>query len=186
MRHDAIALAAAFALQGAAVAAVPAHETWIRAHGTPVTVAVEPVDPYDPLRGYALTFRYNGADERLPGYDGGAADGAAAYVVLAAPHSPGERWQPRRIQRDLPRGERALHVRYRRWCAAGLPSSRYRCTALVVQPSAWYVDERDRFALAAALREGRAVAELRVAPDGEASLMRLKAAPSAGTMGPRG
>jgi uncharacterized membrane-anchored protein len=187
VRREAVALGAVFALQAAVVAAVPARETWIRAHGTPAVLAVEPVDPYDPLRGYALTFAYRGIDDSLPGYDDDSPNGATAYVVLAAAR-PGEPARPLRVQRDRPRGEPALRVVYRRTCPPGIVRRQYRyyCAHLEVQPNAWYVDERERFALRDALRDHRVVAELRIAPDGEASLLRLEAAPSAGTMGPRG
>jgi uncharacterized membrane-anchored protein len=186
MRREAVALAAVFALQAAVVAAVPAHEIWIRSHGTPAVLAVEPVDPYDPLRGYALTFRYQGIDDALPGYEYDAPNGSAAYVVLARPGRPGEPARPVRVQRARPRGELALRVQYSRLCAPGSLRRHDHCMRLEMQPNAWYVDERERFALGDALRDGRAVAELRIAPDGEASLLRLEAAPSAGTMGPRG
>lgn len=187
MRRDVIALGAVFALQAALVAAVPAREIWIRAHGTPAVLAVEPVDPYDPLRGYALTFGYHGIDRSLPGYDDDSPNGTIAYVVLA-PGRSGRPTRPLRLQRNRPAAEPALRVRYRRTCVPGIAQRQYHvyCAHLEVQPNAWYVDERDRLALVDGLRDHRVVAQLRITPDGEASLLRLEAAPSAGTMGPRG
>jgi uncharacterized membrane-anchored protein len=181
MRRDITMLAAALSLQVAAAFAIPVQESWVRERGTEVRLAVQPVDPYDALRGYAVTFTYPAINAQLPGFDTNAAEGSTAYVILERPRN-GDPARPLRLSRRLPApwGMLALRVQYHRhvYCANGLP-----CSTLLVRPNTWYIDERLRKAAARAISDGQAVAELRVTPDGEASLMALRVAPSAGTMG---
>jgi GDYXXLXY motif protein len=186
MKRELAALGAAFAVQAAAVAAVPVHETWLRSQGADVTLAVQPVDPYDPMRGYGLSFTYRGIDRRLPGFDAGAASGAVAYVVLAPGAIPGQPARPVRLIDHLPapRGTVPLRVRYLRegFCAPGR-GSQDACLTITARPDTWYLDERRRDVFARALKDDRAVADLRITSHGEGSLLRLRLAPSAGTMG---
>lgn len=187
MRGEVAAVAAALAVQVAVVAAVPLHESWIRANGRTVTVAVDPVDPYEPLRGYHADFTYRGVGPELPGFDKAAPEGAPAWIVLRV----GRQDEPARPDRIARRpaaalGAPALRARYavveRSSCWNELRDA--GCRKLELTPNAWYADEQTVAAMGSALRSHQAVAELRVTPDGDASLLRLR--PSGAKGGPGG
>ena len=181
MQREALALAGAFAVQALAVAAIPAHESWIRASGRTVPVAVEPVDPYDPVRGYYAAFTYPGIDAKLAGFDRHAADGSSAWVVLK-PLFPGGAARPVRIVRSpVGQGDPVLRVHYAVAAECYGEDKDAGCRKLRVTPDAWYGDEAAVRAIGPVLREHRAVAELRITADGDASLIRLR--PSRGGMG---
>ena len=169
MRRDALLLAAALAVQLVLVAAIPLHETIIRATGRTVVVAVDPLDPYDPLRGYHVNFTYRHLGSDLPGFDPKASDGSAAWAVLKAPH-PGEAAVAVGIVRSpgAGHGDAVLRGRYRvvdeSGCAGALRAA--GCRTLAVAPNAWYGDEASVAALGDTLRGYEAVAELRVTDDG--------------------
>ena len=178
MQRSALAVAAALGVQAVLVAVVPLHESWIRATGRAVTVAVDPVDPYDPVRGYYARFTYHGMVPDLRGYDDHARDGAPVWVVLDVSR-PGEPAHPVRLARspaDVSRNEFVIRARYVIGTAQ-CPG----CRALVVTPDAWYADQDQVRALGPVLSDHQAVAELRVTADGAASLVRLR--PSSGGMG---
>lgn len=184
MRRDALLLATALAVQVVLVSAIPLHETVIRTTGRTVIAGVEPVDPYDPLRGYHARFTYRHLDPDLPGFDPKAPDGATAWVVLKAPH-PGEVAVAVGIVRSpaAAHGDAVLRARYRvappEWCSSAVRA--HGCRSLAATPDAWYADEASVSALGEALRGSDAVAELRVTDDGDASLLRL--APSRAAQG---
>ncbi len=176
MRRDMLALAAALAVQVVLVAAIPLHETLVRMTGRTVVIAVEPFDPYDPVRGYHADFTYPGFDRTLPGFDHEAADGSPALVVLQ-PTRAEEGVRPVRIVRSLAdsRGAVVLRARYVLYgeCRRGADVS--ACRFLHVTPDVWYADEGTFNTMGGFLRQHLAVAELRVTPDGDASLLRLRA-----------
>jgi len=176
MRRDLIAIAGALAVQAALVAAIPLHESWIRATGRTILVAVDPVDPYEPLRGYHADFTYRGIDQSLPGFDGNAADGSSAWVLFGAPRR-NEPYAPvRLVSSPAAAGTApALRVRYSidsRFCDE--TRKRAGCRTLRVTPNAWYADEASAAAIRPLLQSHQAVAELRVTRDGDASLMALR------------
>jgi GDYXXLXY protein len=183
MRPDVLAVAAALALQAALVAAIPLHETFVRTTGRTVVIAVEPIDPYDPVRGYHADFKYRGlgpTDPVLPGFDHQAADGSPAFVLLQ-PDRGGAGARPIRIVRSPADGRGALVIRahyvVRGDCSHVADDS--SCRFLHVTPDAWYADEGAFNVMGGYLRENQAVAELRVTADGDASLIRLRPSPAA-------
>jgi hypothetical protein len=184
MRRDALLVAAALAVQVVLVAAIPLHETITRATGRTVVVAVDPVDPYDPMRGYHVSFTYRHLGSDLPGFDPKASDGSIAWAVLKAPR-PGEAAVAVAIVRSpaAGHGDAVLRVRYRvadeSGCSGALRAA--GCRRLAAAPNAWYADEASVSALGETLRGYDAVAELRVTADGDASLLRLT--PSGGAKG---
>ncbi|MDB5073071.1 MAG: hypothetical protein JWM87_4182 [Candidatus Eremiobacteraeota bacterium] len=184
MRRNALFVAAALAVQVILVGAIPLHETIVRATGRTVIVSVDPVDPYDPLRGYHANFTYRHLGPHLPGFDRAARDGSTAWAVLQAPH-PGEAAVPVAIVRSpaAGRGDSVLRVHYRvvdeEHCSSTLRAA--GCRTLRAGRNAWYADEASVAALSEALRGYSAVAELRLTADGDASLLRLT--PSGGAKG---
>lgn len=111
------------ALQTLLIAFAPAQALYLQATGETVVLQTVPVDPYDILRGYYVTLRYDISDpatlEALPGWE--AVDVAHAalqerdssfdravefYVVLAAPTdvttTPPPAWTPVAVQGDRP------------------------------------------------------------------------------------
>jgi uncharacterized membrane-anchored protein len=186
MRRETAVLAAALGFQALLIAAVPAHEGWIRAVGTTVLLPVQPVDPYDPLRGYSLRFAYRGLDAKLPGFKRDAQNGEQAFAVIRPSARPADIGHPDRLVSSPAEagGRPVLRVRYdKRGCSGYTPADGV-CGRLEAEPDTWYVDERERVRLSRAIRGGLAVAELRVTPDGDASLLRLR--PSSAEMGPGG
>ncbi|MBV8370752.1 MAG: GDYXXLXY domain-containing protein [Candidatus Eremiobacteraeota bacterium] len=178
MQRSALAVVAALGVQAVLVAAIPLHESWIRATGREVTVAVDPVDPYNPVRGYYARFTYRGMVPDLRGFDERARNGAPVWVVLDVSR-PDEPARPVRLARspaDAGRNEVVMRARY----LIGT-SQCPGCRALMVTPDAWYADRDQVQALGPALNDHQAVAELRVTAGGDASLLRLR--PSGGGMG---
>lgn len=119
------------AIQAAIIITVPLQSAVIYSTGKPITLKTVPVDPYDFLRGYSQTLRYEISSldmlEKLPGgkdvfkdnYDYRQAD---FYVTLQAPTaetSPHTHWRAIRVSRDrpnsLPDNQVALKGRYERW-----------------------------------------------------------------------
>lgn len=182
MRSDVLAVAAALAIQAAVVAAIPMHETFVRATGRTVVLAVDPVDPYDPVRGYHADFKYAGLSHDLPGFDRMAAGGSPAWVVLER-NDAGDGLRPVRVVRSpgAAGGAAVLRAHYVVPEQCYQPDDASRCRSLHATPDAWYADEAAVTALSEALRDHQAVAELRVTADGDASLLRLR--PSRGKMG---
>lgn len=97
--------------QAALIIMVPAQDAYTSIAGKPITLQTAPVDPYDLLRGYSQTLRYNISDvnalKKLPG--GKWLDQHASgefYVVLEAPaqgnSQPPKPWKPVRISGDRP------------------------------------------------------------------------------------
>jgi hypothetical protein len=170
VRRSTAAIAAALAVQAVLVAAIPLHESWTRAHGRAVTVAVDPVDPYDPVRGYYARFTYRDIDSTLSGFDHHARDGAPVWIVLKVSRAD-QPARPVRLARspDAGPGEAVLRGRY----SMGTPSCP-GCQEVRLTPDRWYADQEQVAALGPVLREHQAVAELRVTADGNASLIRLR------------
>lgn len=98
--------------QAALIVAVPARDAYTYAVGKPVILQTAPVDPYDLLRGYYQTLRYDISDPALlRSLPGGTvlAEGRTStrfYVVLEAPAAsnatPPQPWKPVRISSDRP------------------------------------------------------------------------------------
>lgn len=97
--------------QAALIIVVPAQDAYTSIAGKPITLQTAPVDPYDLLRGYSQTLRYDISDvnalKKLPG--GKWLDQHASgdfYVVLEAPiqsnSQPPKPWKPMRISGDRP------------------------------------------------------------------------------------
>jgi uncharacterized membrane-anchored protein len=93
--------------------AVPAQDAYTVVAGKPVILQTAPVDPYDLLRGYYQTLRYDISDlallRSLPGgtvLSEGQGHSTSFYVVLEAPVPsnavPPQPWKPVEISVDRP------------------------------------------------------------------------------------
>ncbi|MGC9504627.1 GDYXXLXY domain-containing protein [Baaleninema sp.] len=123
------------ALQTLLILAVPARDAYTMAYGTRVILQTAPVDPYDMMRGYYQTLRYDISQietlQSLPGGDrlfashrrGSSYD---FYVVLEPPEPASETasqpptpWVPVRVSEEPPanlaENQIALRGQYRRW-----------------------------------------------------------------------
>ncbi|MFG6100142.1 GDYXXLXY domain-containing protein [Leptothoe sp. ISB3NOV94-8A] len=100
-------------IQTAIIVAVPAQDVYTSATGTSVTLQTAPVDPYDFLRGYYQTLRYDISQREtlrtLPGGEKFFEDydyqPQAFFVVLEAPKtetSPPTPWQPILVSETRP------------------------------------------------------------------------------------
>ncbi|MCM1981449.1 GDYXXLXY domain-containing protein [Lyngbya confervoides] len=99
-------------MQAALIIAVPTQSAITYATGTTVTLKTVPVDPYDFLRGYSQTLRYEISNPEvlanLPGGPEIFQEGyqpTSVYVILEAPalsSEPPVAWQPKRVSRDRP------------------------------------------------------------------------------------
>jgi uncharacterized membrane-anchored protein len=97
----------------AQLVAIPARDAYTYVAGKPVTLQTAPVDPYDLLRGYYQTLRYDISDaallRSLPGGDRLTAAPETSlpfYVILEAPAAtattPPPPWKPVRISLNRP------------------------------------------------------------------------------------
>ncbi|MEM9136009.1 MAG: GDYXXLXY domain-containing protein [Cyanobacteria bacterium P01_F01_bin.42] len=115
-------------MQTAIIIAVPLQSAVIYTTGREVTLKTAPVDPYDLLRGYSQTLRYEISDtetlSKLPGgkdifKDNFDAKSPSVYVVLKAPAADAAPWEPIRVSRDRPRSlpdnQVALKGSHRGW-----------------------------------------------------------------------
>ena len=117
--------------QGLLILAVPAQAIYTSIFGQTVILQTLPVDPYDLLRGYSQTLRYEISPtsnlKTLPGWDTLSqrsgrylSRGTKLYVILAAPDSdaatanqkPPTAWEPiavsSQLPTDLPTGQVAI------------------------------------------------------------------------------
>lgn len=116
--------------QAVLIAAVPARDAYTYVAGKPVILQTAPVDPYDLLRGYYQTLRYDISDPNLlKSLPGGEAISAIQgqtnefYVVLEAPTqtntTPPQPWKPVRISVDRPTNlssnQTAIQGQYNGW-----------------------------------------------------------------------
>ncbi|MEL7224250.1 MAG: GDYXXLXY domain-containing protein [Cyanobacteria bacterium J06576_12] len=123
---------AAMLLQSALIVAVPFQSALTYAQGETVTLRTLPVDPYDLLRGYSQTLRYDiSIANNLKALPGGEElltwknEGELVYVTLAAPNKADaefdaiapDAWTPVAVSLDLPEalepGQVALRGRFR-------------------------------------------------------------------------
>lgn len=101
--------------QAMLIVAVPARDAYTYIAGQPVILQTVPVDPYDLLRGYSQTLRYDISDPSLlRSIPGGEAisevpgNSTRFYVVLEAPPpppspaTPPQPWKPVQIRADRP------------------------------------------------------------------------------------
>ncbi|MBL1174574.1 GDYXXLXY domain-containing protein [Pantanalinema sp. GBBB05] len=97
--------------QAALIIMVPAQDAYTSIAGKPITLQTAPVDPYDLLRGYSQTLRYDISDlnalKKLPGGKWLDQHGSGDfYVVLEAPVQSNSQlpkpWKPMRISGDRP------------------------------------------------------------------------------------
>lgn len=101
------ALYAALGAQLLLLSFLPGHKVAAARSGQPITLAVVPVDPVDPLRGRYVDLRYVAGDgdrlAKLPGYDAGrAADGTAVWLTMEAGIGPDQPWGPVAVAYDQP------------------------------------------------------------------------------------
>lgn len=126
---------AAMLLQSALIVAVPLQSALTYAQGETVTLQTLPVDPYDPLRGYSQTLRFDISDSNvlkpLPGGEEVFTwknEGELIYVTLASPNRANSEfdelatpmaWTPVAVSLELPdsldAGQIALRGRYKGW-----------------------------------------------------------------------
>ena len=98
-----------FVLQLAIILIVPAKSAYTYNFGTPAILQTIPVDPYDLLRGYSQTLRYDISDAReikkLPGGDN-LSKGNLFYLTLQADPQPNQKpplpWQAISVSQELP------------------------------------------------------------------------------------
>lgn len=117
--------------QAALIVAVPAQDAYTWVNGKTAVLQTAPVDPYDLLRGYYQTLRYDISDpsllQSLPGGEvitSLQGQSTTFYVVLeapdptATPHPPLP-WQPIRVSADRPTdlndNEIAIEGQYNGW-----------------------------------------------------------------------
>lgn len=119
------------AIQTVLIVAIPLQSAVIYKTGRPVTLKTVPVDPYDLLRGYSQTLRYEISNRetlsKLPGgqdifKDDYVGQSEQFYVILEAPAvetTPPSAWEPIRVSRDRPQSlsdsQVALKGRVERW-----------------------------------------------------------------------
>ena len=97
------------------IAAVPAQAVYTHLNGRTVILQTLPVDPYDLLRGYSQTLRYNVSQvenlEQLPGWEQAAQSqenteplkGTHLYVILEAPDGESiQPWKAVAVSRERP------------------------------------------------------------------------------------
>lgn len=103
-------------LQTGLILAVPAKAFYTYVSGQTVVLQTVPVDPYDLLRGYSQTLRYDISRidnlKNLPGWDElkiekNSRNATKFYVILEAPKSSGDReppspWQPVAVSKNMP------------------------------------------------------------------------------------
>ena len=122
-----------FLLQLIVILSIPSQSFYTYAFGETIVIQTRPVDPYDVLRGYSQTLRYDISDlnelKQLPG--GKDLEQAKTfYVILKAPESQDQQpplpWIPSKIRiekpQNLPDNEIAIAgtVENSRWANYGL------------------------------------------------------------------
>ena len=122
-----------FFLQLIVILSIPSQSFYTYAFGETIVIQTRPVDPYDVLRGYSQTLRYDISDlnelKQLPG--GKDLEQAKTfYVILKAPESQDQQpplpWIPSKIRiekpQNLPDNEIAIAgtVENSRWANYGL------------------------------------------------------------------
>ena len=122
-----------FLLQLIIILSIPSQSFYTYAFGETIVIQTRPVDPYDLLRGYSQTLRYDISDlnelKQLPG--GKDLEQAKTfYVILKAPESQDQQpplpWIPSKIRiekpQNLPDNEIAIAgtVENSRWANYGL------------------------------------------------------------------
>ena len=122
-----------FLLQLIIILSIPSQSFYTYAFGETIVIQTRPVDPYDVLRGYSQTLRYDISDlnelKQLPG--GKDLEQAKTfYVILKAPESQDQQpplpWIPSKIRiekpQNLPDNEIAIAgtVENSRWANYGL------------------------------------------------------------------
>ena len=98
----------ALLFQSVLVLTIPADAIYTRIFGETVVLQTLPVDPYDFLRGYSQTLRYDISTianlKQLPGWED-ISESQEFYVILEAPSQstqPPSPWKAIAVQQDLP------------------------------------------------------------------------------------
>ncbi|QKE85582.1 GDYXXLXY domain-containing protein [Arthrobacter sp. NEB 688] len=136
-----------------------------RLTGEEVRLRVAPVDPYDPFRGAYADLTYPDLPDSAgrvgdPG-SGAVADRGTAFVPLTR---SGDVWVGGPVQRAAPDDGLFLRCDDAGW--------RLECGI-----ESWFLPQDDAAALGAAVRDGRAVATVRVDGGGHAALVDVSATP---------
>ncbi len=122
-----------FLLQLIVILSIPSQSFYTYAFGETIVIQTRPVDPYDLLRGYSQTLRYDISDlnelKQLPGGKD-LKQAKTFYVILKAPESQDQQpplpWIPSKIRiekpQNLPDNEIAIAgtVENSRWANYGL------------------------------------------------------------------
>ncbi len=122
-----------FLLQLIIILSIPSQSFYTYAFGETIVIQTRPVDPYDLLRGYSQTLRYDISDlnelKQLPGGKD-LKQAKTFYVILKAPESQDQQpplpWIPSKIRiekpQNLPDNEIAIAgtVENSRWANYGL------------------------------------------------------------------
>jgi uncharacterized membrane-anchored protein len=147
---------AAVAVQLALVPLAVAGPLSARLTGQEVLLEVAPVDPVDPFRGAYVALTYPGLPSG-PELDrrAGGSQGEVVYVPL---ERSGELWVGRMPVAEQPSNGPFLRCHDDSW--------RLRCGI-----ESWFLPQDEAYALEQAVREGRAVARVRVDARGNAALV---------------
>lgn len=106
--------ALALAVQLALIVAVPLPKVAAYAWGTPVLLEIQPVDPYDILRGRYMRVEYTLASEAslaaLPGWQAHYGSPGTLLFVTLRPGAAGAAWTPVAVASEAPGSLEAGHV----------------------------------------------------------------------------
>ncbi len=189
----------AFGIQILLMATVPAQAIYTQVTGQSVILKTIPIDPYDPMRGYSTTLRYDISEvellKTLPGWENlpklledrpkglenkfvkprRLKPGTAIYITLEQQQkSPTNTWQPWKataISAKFPEQRSPEKV-----ILKGIVSSRNFATSQVVDYGLeiYYMPENRRNEVNNAIRDRKAVAEIKVDAQGHGIPLKLR------------
>ncbi len=154
----------AVAAQFLILAVVPAQKIYTRATGKSVLLKIYPVDPYDVLRGYYVTLRYEIGDAGKFAHSSGFSSGDHVYVTLE--RGDGGVWHAISLSQSFPANlpENRLAIR-----------GRYSYSSIEYGIEEFFIPEDKRGEIEEALRKNieQARVEVKVDSKGGAALVRL-------------
>ncbi len=149
-------VAAACLLQALLVGVAVAPQLSARATGEEYRLAVAPLDPIDPFRGAYVALDYPGLpdESKVPG----GKDGDTVYVPLVR---SGEVWTGKRAVKVQPESGPFLRCKDDSW--------RLRCGI-----DSWFLPQDEALAMEQEVRDGRAVAVVKIDSRGNAALVDVQ------------
>jgi uncharacterized membrane-anchored protein len=158
---------AAVALQLIVLLSVPAPKVWTRYRGTSALLAIEPADPFDPMRGWYLTLRYEAG--RPGAYEGAERPPNDRTIwAVVEPDEDGVA-RPVRLSLERPRDLSGSELLLRGWVRKG---------RIDYGVETFFVPEKRREEIEQDLRDhiAEARAEVRIGADGQVALIGLQVA----------